>query len=174
MTGRQSVKIKPKCFVCAKPGHKMSDCFYKPKSNKYKSHLQLSTQVTENQKKKGLVYESFCQDGNKHECESAFMTFVSKDISRKWFSDSCASHHLTNQKNMIFHYRELNVKEFFGSAAESTATKVIGVDAFRVRQTIDTVEISIFSKMLDMLRSAEQIYLHCAKHSVSSKKNQLK
>lgn len=73
-----------------------------------------------------MVTEAPSEEDNKHECEFAFRTFVSEHISRKWFLGSCASCHLTNQKDTMSDYRALNAKDFVGSATEGAAVKVAG------------------------------------------------
>lgn len=112
----QSLK-KAKCFIYLKPGHKIGDCYYNHKSGKDKPELKPNAEITQSLKKRRLLGS---ESGQRRweQCVFDFLTVKTGNISRKWFVDSCCSHHLTKQKYCLFDYRSLGEKYFIGFAAE--------------------------------------------------------
>ncbi len=94
-----------KCWICEHEGQKMNDCFYKPKSKKYRSTMRPSKKIQENRSKRNLMSDN--DDSKKNEFEFAFMAQEKSYITNKWFLDSCCSRHLANSKDAMLNYRTM-------------------------------------------------------------------
>lgn len=98
--------------------------------------MKPTPKIESNLKKRKLVDTG----GRSEECEFAFMTLRDGSIIRRWFMDSCASRHLTNQREKMFDYRPLKDVEFVNAANEGSAVKVVGIGNLKVKQVINGAE----------------------------------
>lgn len=130
------------CWICEKSGHRMSNCFYNPRSNNYKPSFKPSIKIVANLKKRKI----WQADIKKDECEFSFMTLGQHSIMGRWFIDSCASRHLTNQRDNMFDYRTLDDAEFVNAACEGGSVKIVGIGNLRVKQIIDGREVIMMLK----------------------------
>lgn len=136
-------RTKGKCYICTKPGHIMSKCFYNPKSNSFKSHLKPSETILKNLKRRKLVKDAGGGSSQPQgdECEFAFMTLNESGIHNRWFLDSCCSRHLTNSRDGLLRYKALSEPEDVRAAAEGAAVSVLGIGDLRVSQNINGKEV---------------------------------
>ena len=127
-----------KCWICERQGHKMCDCFYNPKSKKFKPTMKPSKKIDDNLRKKNLL----SGDGHqrKDECEFAFMAQETSYIQNKWFLDSCCSRHVTNSMDGMVNYKKLVQSESISCASEGESVQVIGVGNVWLKQVIDGKE----------------------------------
>ena len=113
----------------------MNDCYYNSKSRKYKPHMKKFSKIEANLRKRNLIDVS-----NNDKFEFEFKTVSSNYIGRRWFLDSCASRHLTNQKDCLVNYRVLSDIESVNAASEGRFVQVIRIGNLRVRKKIDGIE----------------------------------
>lgn len=85
--------------------------------------MKRTPKIDENLKKRKLIDG----EGGADECEFAFMTMASSGLLSRWFVDSCASRHLTNHRENMFHYRSLSDTEYVKAACERGSIKVVGI-----------------------------------------------
>ena len=117
-------------------GHRMSECFYNPKSMKYKPSMKRTIKAHENLKKRKLIDFRTTAE----ECEFSFMKVRTNHLRNRWFIDSCSSSHLSNSREKMFEYRALKEVEFLNSACERGTVKVIGTGDISIKQAFSGVE----------------------------------
>lgn len=123
---------KKSCYLCKKP-HYMDRCWYNPKSKQYKQGLKPSDEIVKELKKRNLY------TGELDGAHIAFMTYNGSNMKNKWFLDSCASRHLTNQRDSLKDYRKLENTSNIGTAATGTKVSIVGVGSIELEQEIDGV-----------------------------------
>ena len=102
---------KKKCATCKRVGHTYYDCWYNPKSEYYKENKKRWPKMVEQLKRMKLFKKNsngegpkFEDKGSTNECHYVFIT-GNENIRLKWFVDSCASRHLTNQRHCIKNFK---------------------------------------------------------------------
>lgn len=134
-TGRSREK-EASCFICTKKGHKMAQCFYNAKLSSFKSSLTSSKTVIQNLKERDLISNEY-NTGSGDECGFAFLAGQSPRTSRRWFLDSCALRHISNQREFMVNYRSLDKAESVNAAAEGARVRIVRIDPVRVKQDVD-------------------------------------
>ena len=127
---------KIRCHICDKVGHKMYNCFYNPRSKKYKAGWKRTPLIEAKLKQHGLLKSATPANG-RDDCKFAFMANRSNSIKQKWFLDSCCSRRITNNRESMVNYRSLDKIETVNAASEGDGARIIGVGDINVRQTID-------------------------------------
>ena len=126
-------RSKLRCHICSKEGHKAFDCYFNPKSGQYKPHWIPSPETKERLQRwlnKGRPARN--QEG---EAQFVFMT-AEDNIRGKWFLDSCASQHMTNERDVLFNFRDTNTEDSVSTAAEDVGMSIEGYGTIRLKQDV--------------------------------------
>lgn len=123
-----------KCFICAKPGHFARDCYFNTKSQKYRSNLKPSQET----KKRLENWLARTPDGVERRDEAQF-AFMKTDgcMSNTWFLDSCATRHMTHQRELLYDYSESTSGASVMTAAKDVDMGVEGRGSLRLEQSVD-------------------------------------
>ena len=123
------------CYICERPDHIMNECFFNPRSKKYKSKLEPSARILANLKKRKMLNVSSTNHAN-DQCDFLFMA-SDGTINDKWLLDSCCTRHITNKRKNMMHYRRMNGNGSINAACQDEEMKIVGIGNIRVQQTID-------------------------------------
>lgn len=129
------------CHLCTKQGHFVKDCFYNPQSKNYKPGLKPPEKVKTKleQWKNRKSAEGGGSGDSASRASFAFMTSrkSSNDSMRnKWFLDSCASRHMTNQRDILHNFVD-GQDDTVQTASEDTEMAIVGYGSVRLEQVVD-------------------------------------
>lgn len=131
--GQHRDRSKLSCHICSKEGHKAFDCYFNPKSRQYKSHW-IPTPETRERLQRWL--DNGRPEGNQEEEAQFAFTSAKGNLRGKWFLDSCASQHMTNDRDALFNFRDANSMDSVSTAAENVGMNIEGYGTVRLEQDV--------------------------------------
>jgi len=126
-----------KCHICDKPGHIARECFFNPDSASHKRIERWKQRNKSGASSSGKA--NFAFKGTEDEMDN------------KWFPDSCASQHITNQKHLMYEYHPVETGRSIMTAEKKVQMKIEGYRKVRLQQEIEgdvkTIELKNFAYM---------------------------
>ena len=139
---------REKCIMCQRSGHNQTNCWLNPKSKKFRPKYRPTGKIKEQLKKLNLTTEGSTPRNHNSDPKNAdrkdgemHYAFVASGgaFREKWFLDSCASRHLTNQKRFLKNCNPIQ-NESVNSAIEGSTVNIEGIGDITVSRTIDGKE----------------------------------
>ena len=129
-------------YICRRKGHIKRNWYFNPKSKNYKRNYKSTLEIRNNLQKLNLFkdqsrrFKKINDEAKTGNVALAFMSIGEPEISEKWFLDSCASKHVTDNLNFLSNYQPVESSSYIKSASEESSIEIQGYGSVNLTQRV--------------------------------------